>query len=178
MTIAKTLVLLVLNTGIVLGQPINRQIYYYQKVLDFYSFLEKEEVSISDAYNVFSNYTYEVEENLFFNRCLVSKNEHECISIFEKKILTPKSSNSLLFEALRKKKDMFFQVEKDSINEVINNSTIINEGNPSSVSLNLLFPNGNMIYFKLNKYCDEPVYIQDVIIWTGESIFNLICNPE
>lgn len=160
--------LLQLN-NIVYCQKQLREVEYYMKVKSFYDALLNQSVNLSRAYDLFNSFSLEYEEFLFFKMC----HHQDCDKEFEKIINNKENNKSLFFEEIKKSKDLLFEGHKDSIFNIIDKSSLYNEENSNFVSLDIIFKNGKRIYFYLNSYEDESVYITNIFLENGDSFFNM-----
>jgi|GEM_PF-1374374 len=152
---------------------------YYNKIKQFYNCLENNFVSAQECCDLFGNDILVTEEFLFYNECDKIKSEIDCDKEFDNCLANLKNCNSLLFNEFKKMKKIFFQGSNNgNILNVINNSSFYDEGDASSIAIDVKFANGNIIYFYMNKYADEPVYITNIYFSTGESVFNYLGNNE
>ncbi len=160
--------LLILN-NLVYCQKQSREVEYYNKVKSFYDALLNQPVNMNRAYELFNSFSIEYEEFLFFKMC----HHLDCDKEFEKKISNKENHKSLFFEEISKSKNLLFEGQRDSIFNVIDKSSLYYDENSSSVSLDLVFKNDRIIYFYLNSFEDEPVYITNIFLENGESFFNM-----
>ena len=139
----------------------------------YYDLLNKELLSIADYQNYFGYHAIEMEEYLFFRLCEEKKSSTECSSEFESKVNKPTSSeSSVLSQLKRRRKDWLAPSELKDIQYALERSKFYDEDNASSIGIDLEFRNGNKIYFYLNRYVDEPIYIHDIYNSVGQSIFD------
>lgn len=156
------------------GQTNKRTKEYYNKVLEFYNCLDRSFVSLKKTSELFGHGTLVTEEFLFFQKCEKQYNDAYCNEEFEKRKDHPEKYNSKIFQVFRKMKNQFLQGEKDSIHSIVFRSSLYDGPGPSSVGLDVKFPNGNVVYFYLDKYTDEPVSITNIYLTSGESAFDAL----
>ncbi|NJM16223.1 MAG: SH3 domain-containing protein, partial [Bacteroidales bacterium] len=89
-------------------------------------------------------------------------------------MMEPDKYESLLFKQIKSVQETFMQENKENISNIIYKSLLYQENITHVVSLDLSFPNGKTIYFYLNGYIDEPVYITNIFLCNGESLLNKI----
>lgn len=160
--------LFILN-NLVYFQKHSREVEYYEKVKSFYDALFNDSVNLSRAYELFNSFSIECEEFLFFKIC----HQQDCDKEFEKIISNKDNFKSLFFEKISKSKDLLFLDPRDSVFDIIDKSSLYYDEYSNSISLDLVFKNDKRIYFYLNSFEDEPVYITNIFLENGESFFNM-----
>lgn len=165
---------MIISTYCIGQKPENIEAEYFKKVKQFYQCLEKDFVSTQECMELFGNDVLENESSIFFEECIKSNTEEICRKKYDKYFADHKKSNSLFFKKIKKVKNLFIQVFSDSIDVIINKSTIYDENNSGYVSLDVKFPSGKIIYFYLNKYTDEPLYITNIYLSNGEEFYNYL----
>ena len=160
--------MLILN-NLVYCQKQSREFEYYNTVKTFYDALLNQPVNMSRAYELFNSFSIEYEEFLFFKMC----QNQDCEKEFDKIISNIENHKSLFFEEISKSKNLLFDGQRDSIFNVIDKSSLYYDESSSSVSLDLVLKNDKIIYFCLNSFEDEPVYITNIFLENGESLFNM-----
>ena len=169
-----TLLFLTITYHFSYGQYQRSKSEYIEFLSSFYKdILTKEILSIADYQHYFGSYAIENEEYLFFKICEEKKSAIECSKEFDKHIGNPSNSKSIVFSQLRKtKKDQLVQGKPEDIEYILEDIKFYDELNPSSIGLDLKFPSGSKVHFYLNRYEDEPIYIQYIYCSNGESVFD------
>ncbi|MGQ1908994.1 hypothetical protein ACT3CE_04335 [Marinifilum sp. RC60d5] len=168
------LLIIILMSLSTFGQESDRHNLYYKKVHEFYNSLQNKELSIDSVCILLGMSSLEEEEYFFFRKCDENTTK-DCVDIFYERINNPQKYSSVYFNEIVKFKKLFlFSGYENSIDSIIENSLIYDEGLQSDVSVDLLFPNGKTIYFHMNKYKDEPVYITGIYFSNGESYYNYL----
>lgn len=147
---------------------------YYDAIKQFYSCLDKEIVTLEDTYELFNSVGVE-EETLFFQQCKGTSCEAE----FLKRVDSPDKYPSLLFEEIKKRRELFLPAGTNlHVDSLFSLFYLFDEGKSGSIAVDVKFDQEFVIYFYLNRYCDERVYITNIYLCNGESLFDKILNHE
>ena len=160
-------------------QESSRTDLYYKTVQQFYAGLMREELTISEVYDLFGEYALELEEYFFLKSCGNINSNSLCEEELKKRINHPTEFSSLFFKELIKIKDLFlYEDDTTLMDSLISNSVLYDETSPSDIAIDVKLSNNKAIYFYLNKYADEAVYITNIYIENGESFYNHLFTTD
>lgn len=172
-------------TKLVNGQPSHGKNEYVNFIRSFYHHLLNDNtVTVKESTKLFEASSVEYEAYLFNLICVNNPDNKVCK---ERGINSVANSwgnySSIFFEELKNSMNRFtfgYIEQIDSI--ILNCSKIYDECSRGLIALDINFPNGKTIYFYLNRYPDESIYITDIYFEDGSSFYCLydkfIINPE
>lgn len=173
----RVLIVLLIQSSIAVGQDPDRD--YRGFVLEFCtSIIEKEKINLSDAGYYFGPFSGELEFELLYQECLEDKSVDECKRSIDVAVQRPESYYSPIYFELRHQ--LFDILYSKETSDVISEINICDEGYKTRVIAEVLTYSGKWVFFQLNKYSDEPIYITDIFLGNGESAYNKILpeNPD
>jgi len=136
----------------------------------YFHLIEDTLVTIEENIELFGITILEDEEYIYLENCKKWYSETECI---EKARTRFESSSfnkeeSLYFKELKNLKSNFTQGRTwDTIQLFVKKHDELNE---SAIGFDIVFPNGKVIYFYLNRYPDEPIEITNLYLEDGMSV--------
>ncbi len=165
-------ILLLLVPAFSFSQPSHGEEAYRNFIRKFYyHLLEDDTVTVREATTLFEATALEYESYLFNAICDNNPNQAVCK---ERGIYGHEWGNfaSIFFSELKANKNRFTQGYDEKMDSIIDCcAEIYDEGSSGSIAIDLHFPNGTTIYFVLNRYPDEPIWIGEIYFENGSSFF-------
>lgn len=155
------------------SQPSHGEEAYKEFIRKFYyHLLEDNKVTVNEATDLFGSNALEDESFIFNAICDSDPNQKICS---ERSIYGHEWGDitSVFFSELKKNKNRFTQGYEEQIDSIIQCcAKVYDEGSKGSIIIDVHFPNGKTIYFLLNRYPDEPIYIGNLYFENGIYIYN------
>lgn len=167
-----------LSLSICFGQAYQRQLMLIPRrpednlkmVKTFYKHLLNDKtVSLKETFRMFSPHILEEEAFLFENICEKDPNHTICKErgINSTGDSWDENSPSMFFMELKKYPSQFTQGYESKLDSILTHCTTVYEEGNRDLSIDVHFPNQKTIYFRLNPYLDEPLYITDIYFEDG-----------
>ena len=96
----------------------------------------------------------------------------DCGKFIDKYNTNPKSGSVYFLKIKEQSKDLTQGLTEQEINRLLQDSSMFINNDTSSVVIAICFPNRKRIYFNLDRYIDEPIFIQGIYLTDGTSISN------
>lgn len=169
------LVILLLTIPIfALSQPSHGEEAYKNFIRKFYYHLtEDDTVTVREATILFGMGALEDESYLFNAICDNNPNQAICK---ERGIYGHEWGDfaSIFFSELKTNKNRFTQGYNEKMDSIIECcAEIYDEGSSGTIAIDIYFPDGKTVYFLMNRYPDEPIYIENIYFEDGIYAFSL-----
>lgn len=167
------------------SQPSHAKNEYINFINKFYFHLLKDDtVTVKEYIELFSIYAIENEAYLFNAICDRNPENTVCKERGINSLANEWGNySSLVFNELKEFKNHFTQGYDDKMDSIIKCcAKFYDEGSVSSIALDVTFPNGQTVYFYLNRYPDEPISIINIYLEDGVYFYTFfdkyITKPE